>query len=59
MFGLFRRQSKVEKLEKKYERLLDEAFKLSRVNRSAGDEMYYQAELVMTELVAEKGRSKV
>lgn len=56
MFGIFKKKSKVEKLQKKYEQLLDEAYRLSKINRSESDKMYSKAELVMNQLVTEKGR---
>jgi hypothetical protein len=37
MFGLFKKKSQVEKLELKYRKLLEEAYKLSTTNRKLSD----------------------
>ncbi len=37
MFGLFKKKSEVEKLEEKYAKLLEEAYALSKTDRSASD----------------------
>jgi hypothetical protein len=37
MFGLFKKKSEVEKLQEKHDKLLEEAFKLSKTNRKASD----------------------
>lgn len=50
MFGLFKRKSKKEKLQKKYASLLKEAFELSKVNRSQSDKKYAEADEVLKEM---------
>lgn len=50
MFGLFKKKSKKEKLEKKYTSLLKEAFHLSKINRSQSDEKYAEADEVLKEI---------
>ncbi|MGA8852623.1 MAG: Lacal_2735 family protein [Christiangramia sp.] len=50
MFGLFKKKSKVEKLELKYKRLLEEAHKLSTTNRSKSDEKMFEANEVLKEI---------
>jgi hypothetical protein len=37
MFGLFKRKSPLEKLEDQHAKLLEEAFRLSKSDRSASD----------------------
>jgi len=37
MFGLFKKKSALEKLEEKHAKLLEEAFSLSKSDRSASD----------------------
>lgn len=37
MFGLFKKKSALEKLEEKHAKLLEEAFALSKSDRSASD----------------------
>lgn len=48
--ALFRRRTKIERLQKKYEKLMKEWHGLSTVNRSASDEKYAEAQLVMNEI---------
>lgn len=50
MFGLFKRKSKIEKLELKYRRLLEEAHKLSTINRSMSDTKTFEANQVLKEI---------
>ena len=46
MFGLFKKKSPVEKLEDKYQELLNEAHALSKVNRMQSDQRMAEAEEV-------------
>lgn len=50
MFRLFRKKSKVEKLEVKYKKLLEEAHQLSTSNRSKSDEKMYEVNEVLKEI---------
>ena len=50
MFGLFKKKSKKEKLEKKYTSILKEAFELSKINRSKSDQKYAEADQVLEEI---------
>ena len=50
MFGLFKKKSKKEALQAKYEKLMQEAFELSKSNRSASDQKYAEAQEVQDEL---------
>ena len=50
MYGIFKSKSEKEKLQKKYEKLMAEAHKLSQTNRKLGDEKYSEAEAVMKKL---------
>ncbi len=52
MFGLFKKKSKREQLQKQYEKLQKESFELSRVDRKLGDEKAAEAEKVMQEILA-------
>jgi hypothetical protein len=54
MMSLFKRKSKKEKLEKKYREKLEEAYKMSTINRSKSDELTYQAEQILREIENEK-----
>ncbi|MCB2220739.1 MAG: Lacal_2735 family protein [Bacteroidetes bacterium] len=52
MFGLFGKNSKKKTLQKKYQRLLEEAYRLSAVNRKASDEKSAEADRVLKEIEA-------
>ncbi|CAL2085481.1 Lacal_2735 family protein [Tenacibaculum sp. 190524A05c] len=47
MFGLFKKKSEKEKLQKLYAKLLADAHKLSTSNRKLSDDKVYEAEQVM------------
>jgi hypothetical protein len=44
MFGLFKKKSVHEKLEIQYKKCLEEAFNLSKTNRSESDKKYKEAD---------------
>lgn len=48
--GLFSKKSPKDKLRKKYEKLMKEAFDLSKVDRKASDDKYAEADAVMKEM---------
>ena len=50
MFGLFKKKSKLEKLELKYKKLLNEAYNLSKINRSKSDAKTFEANEVLKEI---------
>jgi hypothetical protein len=50
--GLFKKKSKVDILQKKYEKLLKEAHSLSTVNRTASDQKAAEADLILQEIEA-------
>ncbi len=50
MFGLFKKKSPKEKLIEKHRALLEEAFKLSTVNRKLSDQKVAEAEIVMRQI---------
>ncbi len=52
MFGLFKKKSKLETLQKKYEKLQKEAFELSKSNRRLSDEKMAEAQKVLEEIEA-------
>jgi len=41
MFGLFKKKSKIDVLQKEYKKLMKEAFDLSKTNRSASCSAYF------------------
>ncbi len=50
MFNLFKRKTKYEKLDKQYKMLMKEAFKLSKVNRTASDKKIAEANKILEEI---------
>ena len=50
MFGLFKKSSPKEKLEKKYRDLMEQTHKYSTTNRKLSDQKVQEAEEVMKEL---------
>ncbi len=50
MLGLFKKKSKKEKLQQKYNKLLDESYKLSHTDRKASDLKRAEAEAVYAEI---------
>ena len=50
MFGLFKKKSEKEKLEKKYKNLMKEAFDLSKTSRYASDGKYAEVDKVQKEI---------
>lgn len=50
MFGLFKKKSKVEKLQEEYQKLKEKAFALSKTDRSASDKMTAKAEEILEEI---------
>ena len=47
---LFKGKTKVEKLQDKYDSLMEEAYKLSKVNRTKSDEKTFEANEVLIEI---------
>lgn len=50
MFGIFKKKSKIEVLEKKYHSLLKESYRLSTLNRKASDAKSVEADQVLKEI---------
>jgi uncharacterized protein Yka (UPF0111/DUF47 family) len=50
MFGIFKKKSKADQLQKKYEKLLSESYALSKSNRALGDQKYAEAQAVLEEI---------
>lgn len=50
MFGLFKKKTEAEKLNKKYDKLMQEGYELSTINRKASDSKYAEAEQVLKQL---------
>lgn len=58
MFGLFNKKSDLEKLKEKQRKLLDEAFQLSKTNRSASDKKTAEANALEAKIDALRKEEK-
>ena len=47
MFGPFKKRTEKDKLEKQYRRLLNESFRLSKINRAESDKKQAEAEQIL------------
>lgn len=47
---LFKRKTELEKLEDKYNSLIEQSYRLSWVNRTKSDELKFEANEVLTEI---------
>ena len=52
MFGLFKKKSKIQILQKKYDSLMEEYHRISKVNRKEADKKFVEAEAVGKEIDA-------
>ena len=52
MFGLFKKKTEKEKLQETYQKLMKEAFDLSKTNRKASDEKYAAADEIQKKIDA-------
>ena len=52
MLKLFKRKDEKAQLQKRYEKLMSEAHKLSQTNRKLGDAKYKEADELMNQLEA-------
>lgn len=50
MLGIFKRKSEKKRLQEKYDKLLKEAYVLSRTNRKMSDEKTFQANEILEHL---------
>ena len=50
MFGIFRRKTKIEKLNLKYKSLMNASYNLSKTNRKKSEEKYFQADEILKEI---------
>lgn len=50
MFGLFKKKSESEKLQEKYKKLMEEAYKLQSINRTDSDKKYFEADLILKKI---------
>jgi hypothetical protein len=52
MFSFFKKKSKAERLEARHKQLLEEAYRLSHINRAESDRKYAEAAAVAKEIEA-------
>lgn len=50
MFGLFKKTSEIEKLQKQYEKLMGDWHRLSNINRAESDKKYVEAQEVLEKI---------
>jgi hypothetical protein len=50
MFGLFKKTSELDKLQKQYEKLMADWHKLSTTNRSESDKKYAEAQGIIEQI---------
>lgn len=50
MFGIFKRKTKIEKLNLKYKSVMNEVYNLSKTNRKKSDEKYFQANEILKKI---------
>ncbi|MBT8394157.1 MAG: Lacal_2735 family protein [Bacteroidia bacterium] len=50
MLGIFRKKSKLDTLQKEYEKLMSQWHKLSSVDRAKSDEKYAEAQKILMQI---------
>jgi hypothetical protein len=50
MFGLFKKPSEIDKLQKQYKKLMADWHKLSSTNRGESDKKYAEAQIIMDKI---------
>jgi hypothetical protein len=50
MFGIFKKKTEAEVLDKEYQKLLEAAFKLSTIDRKASDQKYAEADVILKKI---------
>lgn len=50
MFGIFKKETEEQKLTKKYRKLMQEAFELSKIDRKTSDQKTAQADEIMNQI---------
>lgn len=52
MFGLFKKKTEADKLRAEYEKIMKDAFTLSKSDRTASDQKYAEADKIMNQIEA-------
>jgi hypothetical protein len=50
MFGIFKKKSAIDKLQEKYKKVIEEAYKLQSINRTDSDSKYKEADDILKEI---------
>ncbi|MBR9860768.1 Lacal_2735 family protein [bacterium] len=50
MFNLFKKKTKLEKLDDQYKRLLERSFEMSKVNRAESDRLQAEAAEILNQI---------
>ena len=50
MFGIFKKTSEIDKLHKRYEKLMKEWHALSAINRTESDKKYAEAQILLEQI---------
>ena len=58
MFGLFKKESEIDILQKKYAKAMKDWHKLSTTDRKASDKVYAEAEAIAAQIDAIKNKNK-
>jgi septal ring factor EnvC (AmiA/AmiB activator) len=58
MFGLFKKQTPLEKLREEHKKLLEDSYKMSTINRKKSDELYAQAMAIEAKIAQLKSEQK-
>ncbi|MGJ8666485.1 MAG: Lacal_2735 family protein [Patiriisocius sp.] len=56
MFGIFKKKTEIEKLQEKYESLMNDYHKLSTTNRAESDKKYAEANTIADKIDALKNK---
>ena len=54
MFGIFKKKSEADKLQDKYKKVMEEAYKLQSINRTDSDSKYKEADDILKKIDALK-----
>ena len=57
MFGLFKRNSEIDSLQKKYNKMMKKWYKLSIIDRKASDQIFAEAQLIAEQIDGLKAKS--
>jgi len=57
MFGLLKKKNEVDKLQEKYKKIMEEAYKLQSSNRTESDSKYKEADDILKKIEAIQAKS--